>query len=175
MDNWNNKQKVIVQIVCLILSIGLWFYVTNIGNPIKTYDISKVPVELLNQDSLKSAGLILAPNQQFYVNLTIEGQSQDIFRVDKSDFKITVDLSQFAFVKGTQKIPVTIKEVPDNIRVKNSSALTVTVSIEDYISKEVPVKSRIEVISKSNYYVSTPTFTPEVITISGAELSLIHI
>lgn len=169
MDNWNNKQKVIVQIVCLILSIGLWFYVTNIENPIKTYDISKVPVELLNEDSLKSAGLILAPNQQFYVNLTIEGQSQDIFRVDKSDFKITVDLSEFAFVKGTQKIPVTIKEVPDNIRVKNSSALTVTVSIEDYISKEVPVKSRIEVISKSNYYVSTPTFTPEVITISGAE------
>ena len=78
-------------------------------------------------------------------------------------------MSEFAFVKGTQKIPVTIKEVPDNIRVKNSSALTVTVSIEDYISKEVPVKSRIEVISKSNYYVSTPRFTPEVITISGAE------
>lgn len=169
MDNWNSKQKVIVQIVCLILSIGLWFYVTNIENPIKTYDISRVPVELLNVDSLKTTGLTLSPNQQFYVNLTIEGQSQDIFRVDKSDFKVTVDLSEFAFVKGTQKIPVTIKEVPDNIRVKNNNGLTVTVSIEDYISKEVPVKSKIEVISKSNYYVSMPEFTPEVVNVSGAE------
>lgn len=169
MDNWNSKQKIIVQIVCLMLSIGLWFYVTNIENPIKTYDINKVPVELLNVDSLKASGLTLSPNQQFYVNLTIEGQSQDVFRVDKSDFKVTVDLSEFAFVKGTQKIPVTIKEVPDNIRVKNSNGLTVTVSIEDYISKEVPVKSRIEVISKSNYYISTPIFTPEVVNVSGPE------
>lgn len=169
MDNWNNKQKVIVQIVCIMLSIGLWFYVTNIENPIKTYDINKVPVELLNVDSLNVSGLTLSPNQQFYVNLTIEGQSQDVFRVDKSDFKITVDLSEFAFVKGAQKIPVTIKEVPENIRVKNSNGLTVTVSIENYISKEVPVKSRIEVISKSNYYVSTPTFVPEVVNVSGPE------
>ena len=49
MDNWKNKQKVIVQMVCLLLSIALWFYVTNVENPIKTYDISKVPVEIKNE------------------------------------------------------------------------------------------------------------------------------
>ena len=40
MDNWNNKQKAIVQMVCLLLSIALWFYVTNVENPIKTQDIN---------------------------------------------------------------------------------------------------------------------------------------
>ncbi len=51
MDNWNNKQKVIVQLVCILLSLGLWIYVTNIENPIKSYELNNVPVEILNSDS----------------------------------------------------------------------------------------------------------------------------
>ena len=51
MDNWKNKQKIIVQLVCLLLSLGLWIYVTNIENPIKSYELSKVPVEIKNADS----------------------------------------------------------------------------------------------------------------------------
>ena len=66
MDNWKNKQKIIVQLVCLLLSIDLWIYVTNIENPIKSYELSKVPVEIKNADSLKEAGLVLSPNQEFY-------------------------------------------------------------------------------------------------------------
>ena len=92
MDNWKNKQKIIVQLVCLLLSLGLWIYVTNIENPIKSYELSRVPVEIKNIDSLKNAGLALSPNQEFYVNLKIEGNSQDLFSIDKSDFTISVDL-----------------------------------------------------------------------------------
>ena len=142
MDNWKNKQKIIVQLVCLLLSIGLWIYVTNIENPIKSYELSRVPVEIKNADSLKDAGLALSPNQEFYVNLKIEGSSQDLFSIDKSDFTISVDLNEFVLKNGENKIAVNI---------------------------EVPVKSKINVISKSSYYVATPIFTPETIIVSGPE------
>ena len=48
MDSWKNKQKVIVQLVCILLSLCLWIYVTNIKNPIKSYELKNVPVEILN-------------------------------------------------------------------------------------------------------------------------------
>ena len=169
MDNWKNKQKIIVQLVCLLLSLGLWIYVTNIENPIKSYELSRVPVEIKNTDSLKDAGLALSPNQEFYVNLKIEGNSQDLFSVDKSDFTITVDLSEFVLKKGENKIAVNIENAPSTVKIKNSNGLTITINTEGYSTKEVPVKSKIDVISKSSYYVATPIFSPETIVVSGPE------
>lgn len=169
MDNWKNKQKIIVQLVCLLLSIGLWIYVTNIENPIKSYELSRVPVEIKNADSLKDAGLALVPNQQFYVNLKIEGSSQDLFSIDKSDFTISVDLNEFVLKNGENKIAVNIENAPSTVKIKNSNGLTITINTEAYSTKEVPVKSKIDVISKSSYYVATPIFSPETIIVSGPE------
>lgn len=167
MDNWKNKQKIIVQLVCLLLSLGLWIYVTNIENPIKSYELSKVPVEIKNADSLKKAGLVLSPNQEFYVNLKIEGNNQDLFSIDKSDFTITVDLNEFVLKNGANKIAVNIENAPSTVKIKNSNGLTITINTEEYSTKEVPVKSKINVISKSSYYVATPVFNPETIVVSG--------
>ncbi len=169
MDNWKNKQKIIVQLVCLLLSLGLWIYITNIENPIKSYELSKVPVEIKNSDSLKSVGLVLAPNQQFYVSLKIEGSSQDLFSIDKSDFTISVDLSEFVLKNGENKVAVNIENAPSTVKIKNSNGLTITINTETYLTKEVPVKSKIDVISKSSYYVSAPVFSPETIVVSGPE------
>ena len=169
MDNWKNKQKIIVQLVCLLLSLGLWIYVTNIENPIKSYELSRVPVEIKNADSLKDAGLALVPNQQFYVNLKIEGNSQDLFSIDKSDFTISVDLSEFVLKNGENKIAVNIENAPSTVKIKNSNGLTIKINTEPYATKEVPVNSKIDVISKSSYYVSTPIFSPETIVVSGPE------
>ena len=53
MDSWKNKQKVIVQLVCILLSLCLWIYVTNIKNPIKSYELKNVPVEILNSNRFR--------------------------------------------------------------------------------------------------------------------------
>lgn len=169
MDNWKNKQKVIVQLVCVLLSFGLWIYVTNIENPIKSYELNKVPVEIKNSDNLKSSGLTLSPNQNFYVNLKIEGSSQDLFSIDKEDFKISVDLNELVLKKGENKVMVRIEEAPQDIKIKNSTGLTIRINTEEYKTKEVPVKSKINVISKSGYYVATPIFSPEIVLVSGPE------
>lgn len=169
MDNWKNKQKVIVQLVCVLLSFGLWIYVTNIENPIKSYELNKVPVEIKNSDNLKSSGLTLSPNQNFYVNLKIEGSSQDLFSIDKEDFKISVDLNELVLKKGENKVMVRIEEAPQDIKIKNSTGLIIRINTEEYKTKEVPVKSKINVISKSGYYVATPIFSPDIVLVSGPE------
>lgn len=167
MDNWNNKQKVIVQIVCLLLSIGLWFYVTNVENPIKTQDINKVPVQLRNEGVLRDSNLILAPNQQFFVNLKVEGTTQDLRKISKDDFEIVIDLSEYAYKIGANKIPVHIVDSPARVAIKNNSSLTLTIYIEEYVKKDIDITSDINIIAKPTYYVAPIEFDKSKVTISG--------
>lgn len=166
MDNVNAKQKVIIQVVCILLAIGLWFYVTNIESPTITYELNRVPVELNNVDTLEELGLALAPNQNFYVNLKLEGATQDIFKSSRNDFKINIDFSEYALKVGENKVPVNIVDSPSKINIKNNG-LTVTVLIEERAQKEIDIQSNIDIIAKPGYYVSTPIFNPKSVTVSG--------
>lgn len=166
MDNVNAKQKVIIQVVCILLAIGLWFYVTNIESPTITYELNRVPVELNNVDTLEELGLALAPNQNFYVNLKLEGATQDIFKSSRNDFKIKIDFSEYALKVGENKVPVNIVDSPSKINIKNNG-LTVTVLIEERAQKEIDIQSNIDIIAKPGYYVATPIFNPKSVTVSG--------
>ena len=55
------------------------------------------------------------------MKLKVEGNTQDLFSIDKSDFKITVDLSEFVLKKGENKIAVNIKEAPSTVKIKNKA------------------------------------------------------
>lgn len=169
MDNRKTKQKVIVQIISLLISIGLWLYVTNTENPIRTVEVKKVPVQLLNANDLVNQGIALAPNQNIYVNLKIEGSSQDVYKVSANDFSIKIDLDEYALKVGDNSIPITIVNTPSNITVKNTSSLVVNVKIEQYVEKELEVESRIDVATKVSYYAAPPEVEPKTVTISGAE------
>lgn len=167
MDSWKTKQKIIVQVVSLFISIGLWLYVTNTENPIRTVEVSKVPVQLLNANALADQGIALVPNQNIYVDLKVEGNSQDVYKLNKDDFSIQIDLDEYALKKGNNSIPVTIVDTPSNVTVKNTSNLVVTVKIEELVEKDFKVESRIDVAAKVNYYAAQPEIEPEIVTVSG--------
>ena len=167
MDNRKTKQKIIVQIVSLFISIWLWLYVTNTENPIRTVEVSKVPVQLLNANDLSKQGMALVPNQSIYVDLKVEGYSQDVYKLNKDNFSIKIDLAEYALKLGDNSIPITIVDTPSNVTVKNTSNLVVTVKIEEIIEKDFKVESRIDVAAKANYYVAQPQINPETVTVSG--------
>lgn len=72
------EKNLMVKLVCLLLSFGLWIYISNIENPIKQYTITNIPVQIVNLDVLKEDNLTLAPDQNFTISLTIQGTSTNI-------------------------------------------------------------------------------------------------
>lgn len=163
------KNRVIVPIICLLLSIGLWVYVTNVENKTRTTEITKIPVELVNIDSLTSSKLALTPNQDFYVNLKIEGNTNDINKIKKSDFKLQVDLNEYAWKIGENKVPVTIVDYPITVSIKNNNAISVSIKIENMVEKTMEVTSNINVTPKEGYFASEPIISPDEVKIKGAE------
>lgn len=167
MDNKDKKAEIVIRIVCLIVSFGLWLYVSNVQNPTREYKLDKVPVELINADALKEAKLALSPHQDFYVSLNLEGPSSEVYKVTPSQFKVTVDLSAYALKKGENKIRVDIVNYPSNINIKNNSFLLVTIKVDDYVEKSIPIKQEIKVTTKSGNYADAPDLKPSSAVISG--------
>ena len=165
----NKKDKIIITIVCTILSIGLWIYVTNVENKTRSTEINKIPVEIVNEESLESLNLTLSPNQEFYVNLKVEGNTSDINKIKKSDFKIQVDLEEYVWKKGDNKVPVSIVDYPISISIKNTNVLTVLIKIEELKEKTMNIESQIQVTPIEGYFLSNTKISPSSIKVKGPE------
>jgi YbbR domain-containing protein len=168
LDN-KEKNRLVIPVICLLLSIGLWVYVTNVENKIRTTEISKIPVELINTEALTSSKLALTPNQELYVTLKVEGNTSDINKIKKSDFKVQVDLSEYAWKKGENKVPVSIVDYPITVSIRNTNTLTVSVKIEDMVEKTMPITSDIIVTPRQGYFASVATIDPKEVKVTGAE------
>ena len=109
----------------------------------RTSEVKNIPVELINLDSIKSSELSIVNNQQFKVDLKIEGTSSEIMNVKKEDFKIVVDMSTYVLKEGENTIPVQILAYPENISIKNNGYVGIKVKLEKLISKEITVTPEI--------------------------------
>lgn len=168
MDKKDKREKIIIPIICLLMSIGLWFYVSNVENTVRTYDLKKVPVELLNTDTLRDSNLALTPNQEFYVDLKLEGSSQ-IYKIEKEDFKITVDIGEYVLKKGENKMSVNIVSAPSDVVLKNKNNLYVVINLEQISEKTINITSQLEITSENGYFISPVEIKPTDVKVSGAQ------
>lgn len=163
----NRKKQIVIRIVCFVASLCLWLYINNYENPIKTYKIKNVTVQILNQDLLKQNNFVLSPNQNFQINLTIKGNAVDVYSVKASDFKLAADLSSYALKKGDNRIPVKIEKYPDNVNVVQTDSLWVDVNLDEYAQKTVAVRPNIQGKPQAGRYSSEATINPRNVTVSG--------
>lgn len=169
MDNGNKEKRLIIPIICFFLAFGLWFYVENLENPIRERDLSKVPVEIHNVEYLNNYELTLSPNKEYYATLKLSGPSTDLYKVKPSDFKLSVDLSEYGLAKGVKKVPIKIEESPNNITIKNTNTLTIDLTIESLIEKEIEIQSNLIVNTDHGYTASIMQLDPNIVTVSGPE------
>lgn len=167
MDKEKGKQ-LIVKICCIIAAFGLWLYISNVENPIITYKVRNVPVELINDDSLSKYKLIVDDDREQYVNLMIKGNASEVYNITPKDFKVIADLSAYALKNGENRIPVEIKQSPDNISVVQNEDLWIKVALDYLTEKTVPVEIDIKGEARTGYYAQKAIIRPTDVVISGA-------
>lgn len=168
----SKKRTLVVKIICLLLSFGLWLYVSNVENPSRTYELKNVPVELVNEDILTESKLAIANKQQFTVDLKLEGPSSEIIQIKKEDFKIVADLSTYALKTGENNIPVKVVSSPENIDIKNNGFLGIKINLEELVQKDFTIKSKVKVTYKENIYGKDQTISPKTVTVTGGKSSV---
>ncbi|MBN7576408.1 MULTISPECIES: CdaR family protein [Clostridium] len=171
MDKSENG-TLIVKIICLLLSVVLWLYISNVENPLRTYELKGIPVELTNEDSLVDSKFAIVNKQPFTVDLKLEGPSSEILKVKKEDFKIVADMSAYALKVGENTIPVQIMSYPENITIKNNGMLGIKVNLEELTQKELTISSKVKVMYKENIYEKEQSINPKTVTITGGKSSV---
>lgn len=172
MDKGKKDKTLTIKLICLLLSLGLWFYITNVENPVRTSELKNIPVELINTDYIANSKFALSENQQFTVDLKLEGPSSDVIKAKKEDFKIVADMSAYALKSGENTIPVQIVNYPENVNIKNNGFLGIKVKLEDLIKKELPVKSKVNLQYKQNIHEKDQTISPANVNVSGPKSSI---
>jgi len=168
MDKSENR-TLIVKIICILLSFCLWLYISNVENPLRTYELKNIPVELINENALIDSKFAIMNKQQFTVDLKLEGPSSEVMKIRKEDFKIVADMSAYALKSGENTIPVQIISYPENINIKNNGFLGIKVNLEELVQKEVTIKSNVKVNYKEHIYEKEQTISPKTVKVTGGK------
>lgn len=162
------NKEILVKVICLLLSIGLWLYINNIDNPVSERVITNIPVEILNTQVLAEDGLAIAPNQNISISLTISGPTGEIYKINKSQFRIVADLVSYGLKPGENNIPINILNSPSGINIKNNYP-RVEINLENLQQKTMPIYSEINVKNAKNTRVQNVKISPLSATVEGAE------
>lgn len=179
MDKWLAKPNV-VKVIALFLGILLWFVVhldvktsteTSGGTSVRNEKINNVSVSALdNYDSSKYSIVSIDPPE---VTVILNGRDASVKRINTSNFKIVVDLSEqqpgtlYLPVKTDRPLPagVTAEILPERVKVV----------LEERQRKEVPVTINVTGTPAEGYKAGQPVVNPKRVhvTVSSSMLDIV--
>lgn len=157
------KKDVIFKGTAVLIAVLLWFYVTNLQNPIIDKNIT-VPIVYNN---LKD-GLVLGERPKT-VEIKVKGPHSLVNPLVSNDFKAVVDLTQAKMGEGTFPIHVSLPTGVDLVNIKFQSVNLYIDSIQD---RQVTVQAKIVNTAAQGYSSFEPVLTPSIVVVRGAYLQL---
>lgn len=164
------RQDIIIKTCCVIAALVLWMYISSTENPISTQLIKYVPVEVLNLDTLEDKDLVALPNQEFYVNINVKATDSILRNIDKDkDFKLQVDIRDYALKAGENRVPVTVKESPIGASILNPDGLILKIDVDTLF--QITMETGTNVIGKvaEGFHIGEVTMNPNSVKVAGPE------
>lgn len=161
--NWGYK------LLALIFAVILWASVMSTVNPEKNKTFDNIPIHIENLDVLQDKGMTLLKSVDYYsAQITADvvlGLTWNTYSsVSESAITLTADLSKITET-GEQSVRIVAQTA--NGRIVSCSPDTIKVTVEDYISRPVPVEIDKEGTLADGYWQGTETKDPVKLRIQG--------
>ncbi|QAT41953.1 CdaR family protein [Aminipila luticellarii] len=150
----------------ILLAIFLWVYVVAVENPPTKVKVPNVPIKLVNVDSLNQRGLAISSEEDYFMDVIVEGARSDVLKISADDIEAKADV--FGYGVGQNDIPVTIT-VPDSVSVANQKNNRLTVTIEEMVSVYKPVNVVFNGAADSKQEATVSSITPKEVEVKGAK------
>lgn len=156
-----------LKILALIFSVGLWFIVTNITDPMDQRNFTNIPVEIINADTLTSEGKVyeILDNSNNIGLIKVKGKSSILDKLTKEDIKATADLSEITFL-NTVNIKISSVRNNSDLEFKASSD-TLKLSVEDVKRTQMVINTSVIGTPAEGYVVGNVSPSQNVVRISG--------
>ena len=160
----NNKVNAVIAFVAAVL---LWVYVVGQVNPSTTGKLTGIPVVFAGEDSLAENDLALVDPGMVTVDITIRGDRSDVRKVIANSDRVTAVADESGLAKGKHNVTLDIT-VPSSVDLQKSSMDEVSITIDDRISKDIPVEVDYEGTFEDTQKPGNVSIHPETITATGA-------
>ena len=159
-----------LKILALVFSIGLWFVVNNITDPVIRKSFTSVPVEITNADMITNEGKVYEiQDETDSVSVTVRGKSSIVSSLNKEDIKAVADMSDLSFMNTvTIKLSCTRSNYNSQLEL-SSSVENLKLTIEDMKRTQFVINTNISGEPADGYVVGTVTPSQNVVRVSGPE------
>lgn len=161
--------KKLNMIISLIIAIALWAFVIGEINPQATRVYREVPIKLIQQEILDESGLAVYSVSDRLVSVTLTGTRSEINKIDEKDVSATVDLAD-AYL-GNNELDVDV-HVSGKAEIDSQTVEKVTVIVEEWVMKEVPVEVFYEGSFNGEEEPITIEQELETVSVSGASTTV---
>lgn len=157
-----------LKILALVFSVGLWFVVNNITDPIGEKSFYNVPVEIINEDKITNEGKVYEVlDGTDAINVKITGKKSVISYINKEDIKAVADLSELTFMNT---VTIKVSSVKNNTELEFSPSVdNMKLSIEDMKQVQKMINTSTSGVPAEGYIVGTVTPSQNVVRLSGPE------
>ena len=157
-----------LKMLALIFSIGLWFVVNNITDPIGEKTFYNVPVEIINEDKIADEGKVYEVLEGTdAINVKVTGKKSIISYINKEDIKAVADLSELTFMNT---VTIKVSSLKNNTDLEFSASVdNMKLSIEDMKQVQKMINTSTAGVPAEGYIVGTVTPSQNVVRLSGPE------
>ena len=159
-----------LKILALVFSVGLWFVVNNITDPVIRKSFTSVPVEITNADMITNEGKVYEiQDETDSVTVTVRGKSSIVSSLNKEDIKAVADMSDLSFMNTvTIKLSCTRSNYNSQLEL-SSNVENLKLAIEDMKRTQFVINTNISGEPADGYVVGTVTPSQNVVRVSGPE------
>ncbi|MDP3385967.1 MAG: CdaR family protein [Eubacteriales bacterium] len=159
-----SKDKIIIQILCVVAALATWLFVVNEVNPITGKDVASIPIIIRNADALEELGLVVAGIDISEIRVTVEGYRNDILNITRNDINAFIDVK--GYKEGLNKMPVEL-ELPDGVNIVDYSPKQILCELEAVVNRTIDLSVEIDGLVEDGYYVGRSISSVNSVIIRG--------
>ncbi len=135
------KNKVVAIVLSVVISFGLWLYVTTVVSPESEKTYYEIPVILENENVLSERGLMITSNIPA-ITLRLKGNRTDLNNLNEANINVLASVSSIE-APGTHYLRYDTSypgNIPDNaVEVLSRSLDLIPITVENKLKKSIPV------------------------------------
>lgn len=175
-----SKGGIVLRIVLSIfVAIAIWLYV-DIGQATTVRTVVRnIPVEFSGENTiLADRNLMLLSGYDTTIDLWLEGPRTTLWKLDKSKIRVVANTSTITET-GLQSLTYDVI-YPDNvsrnnIKVEKASAYTITVTVGELSTKEIPVYCEVTGEVADGFFTETVVLDPASLLLRGQRDDLLSV
>ena len=156
------------KLLSVVLALLLWLTVMNVEDPSVTQTIEDVPVQIVNDDVIKSRGYGYTIESGEKIDIKVKGRRSVVDNLTAEDFVATADFSSFSSMK---MVPIEVtcvnSHASDLTFTARTDSMAIKLEAELTASKSIRIDRIGEV--KEGYYLYDCTTNTSLVSVNGAQ------